>query len=334
MSNIDAVTSKLSKFLVTEFQSIAMLDGFAVKNSIEFVNRLREETIKRTEVMLSFDVVSLYPNVPIPATLNYLNEWLAENGVEPNRAADLMKLTRLCMTQNVFTFRGTCWRIEDGTAMGNSLSPFLANLFLMFLERKLKLDKLFPRFWCRYVDDVFAIVPQRKVDDVLRMLNGTEFSSIKFTKELEQNDQLPFLDVLVQRKERRFEFSLRLNLFTAYNCFQLFKEISSINAHLKATFQTFYSASAFELRSSSRLSHYRMRESSWKSWLLYSQKLLDFVRKLSRQECFAVFQNSQKSAMLLRSLILVMAPQDSSAARTASMLTVNRHSSVDCSAAS
>ena len=51
--------------------------------------------------------------------------------------------------------------------MGNSLSGFLAEIFMSFFEIELKDHPLFPRIWYRYVDDVFAICSCRKIDATL-----------------------------------------------------------------------------------------------------------------------------------------------------------------------
>ncbi|KAJ8936581.1 hypothetical protein NQ318_008053 [Aromia moschata] len=58
----------------------------------------------------------------------------------------------------VYTYNGEYLQQHEGTAMCNSLSPFVANLFMSKFETEAK-DKFeyFPRVWFRYVDDIFAI---------------------------------------------------------------------------------------------------------------------------------------------------------------------------------
>uniref|UniRef100_A0A5S6QBB7 Reverse transcriptase domain-containing protein n=1 Tax=Trichuris muris TaxID=70415 RepID=A0A5S6QBB7_TRIMR len=75
--------------------------------------------------------------------------------------------------------------------MGSSLSLVLAELFMEHFE-EIAFDgdanPLKPAFFKRYVDDCFAIVETEK---------------IKMTMEKEENNRLPFLDVLVLREGRR-----------------------------------------------------------------------------------------------------------------------------------
>ncbi|XP_062557698.1 uncharacterized protein LOC134222553 [Armigeres subalbatus] len=84
--------------------------------------------------------------------------------------------------------------------MGSKLSPLLADVFLSDFEVDLTKEKLSPRIWRRYVDDVFAIIKERYLPQTLDLLNS-KHETIKFTVEKEQNSTLPFLDLLITRKE-------------------------------------------------------------------------------------------------------------------------------------
>ncbi|KAJ8943202.1 hypothetical protein NQ318_000683, partial [Aromia moschata] len=139
--------------------------------------------------------------VPIPQTLDYLRELFELNGLDDNIIKEHIRLTSICMNQNCFQYNGEYFQQHEGTAMGNSSSPFIANLFISKLETEVK-DKFeyFPRVWFRYVDDIFAVFDTKAIslDNFVAKLNN-RFPTIKFTYEVEHNEQLPFLDVLVIR---------------------------------------------------------------------------------------------------------------------------------------
>lgn len=91
--------------------------------------------------------------------------------------------------------------------IGSSLSPKLASFFMLHFENRIKKLSWFPRVYLRYVDDIFAVV---KKDDVekIRLNLSSQFESIKFTSEKEQNNQLPFLDLMVKRIGENLKFSI------------------------------------------------------------------------------------------------------------------------------
>ncbi|KAJ8942166.1 hypothetical protein NQ318_002556, partial [Aromia moschata] len=100
-------------------------------------------------------------------------------------------------------YNGEYFKPHEGTAMGNSLSPFIANLFMSKFETEVK-DKFeyFPRVWFRYVDDIFAVFNTKAIsldNFVAKLIN--RFPTIKFTHEVEHNEQLP-------NSENKLEFDV------------------------------------------------------------------------------------------------------------------------------
>ena len=87
--------------------------------------------------------------------------------------------------------------------MGSYLSPVVVNLFMEYLEKK-TFDSfpLNPKWWMRYVDDVYNnwTHAEEKIMDFIKCLNS-QCNSIKFTIEKEENNFLPFLDVLTTKKQ-------------------------------------------------------------------------------------------------------------------------------------
>ena len=89
----------------------------------------------------------------------------------------------------------------QGAAMGSPLSPVIANIFMEHFETTaLQTLSQRPSLWLRYVDDTFVIWPhsRRELDHFLAHINQ-HHPSIKFTMETEQNNSIPFLDVLVTK---------------------------------------------------------------------------------------------------------------------------------------
>lgn len=207
--NNNAPTEKLAIWLLNKFNSMKLkFESASIKNSIEFVNKIKNEHINDNEMQLSFDIENMYPNVPITQSLDILNDWLVSNNEDAAKVHELVKLTRLCMEENWFQFNGNFYKQNHGCCMGSPLSPFIANLFMSHFETELKNDSNFPRIWHRYVDDVWAVIKKQKLRQFMNRINNSKYATIKFTYEEENNSRLNFLDVTVIRNENKFEFDI------------------------------------------------------------------------------------------------------------------------------
>ena len=155
--------------------------------------------------MASLDVSSLFTNVPLQETIDICVSKLFQDNdtVHGLNKDQFRKLMSFAVQQNHFLFEGKVYDQKDGVAMGSPLGPILANIFMSHLE-----DKCFDSLTCakplvyhRYVDDTFAVFTSKE-----HMLHFYEHvnslhPSIKFTKDEEQCNSLPFLDVLVTRQD-------------------------------------------------------------------------------------------------------------------------------------
>ena len=94
--------------------------------------------------------------------------------------------------------------------MVSPLAPVLADIFMIHLENKImtKLKEVVVLCYRRYVDDTFVIVQKNaKINNITTILNSFH-KDIQFTSVEEQNNELPFLDVLVPRTDKTFVTSV------------------------------------------------------------------------------------------------------------------------------
>ncbi|XP_055306468.1 uncharacterized protein LOC129570775 [Sitodiplosis mosellana] len=207
VSNIGAPSYKLAKWLVAELKKLPKWESFSVKNTYDFVDKVKTVKLNQNEIMTSFDVSSLFPSVPVDIALEVLENHLNNLDIDNDKRQIYIQTARLCMKHNFFQFRDKVYKVEFGTNMGNPLSPIIADLFMSAFEVNLKRQNLLPRVWHRYVDDVWAVINKNEIENVLDILNK-QVETINFTYETEKDGKLPFLDLEVQRIGGDLEFAV------------------------------------------------------------------------------------------------------------------------------
>ena len=160
--------------------------------------------------LCSFDISSLFTNVPLKETIGLCAEALYKDpsSTPPIPQAVFIELMESATSSVEFSFNDTMYNQTDGVAKGSPLGPAVANIFVGYHKSKLFSCVQKPTIYFQYVDDTFAIFKQEgDVDDFLVTLNCLH-PALKFTFEKEQDGKLPFLDILVERTELGFETSV------------------------------------------------------------------------------------------------------------------------------
>lgn len=164
--------------------------------------------------MCSFDIESLYTNIPVSETIDIcINElFTSDNTTILNMNKKQFKLClELALNDTYFFFNNDLYKQLNGVAMGSSLGPNVANIFLCYHETNW-LDNcplaFKPVLYRRYLDDTFLLFKKREhISPFLNYLNA-QHNNIKFTHEVELNSQIAFLDVNIKRDLGNFETSL------------------------------------------------------------------------------------------------------------------------------
>ena len=106
------------------------------------------------------------------------------------------KKVNLCLTSTYFQYNGKHYKQLHGTAMGSPVSVVVAEIVMQNIEEQALATHT--RTVPLYVDDTFNAVHKDGIDDFHEHLNRQN-EGIQFTKEIEENDKIPFLDCLVTR---------------------------------------------------------------------------------------------------------------------------------------
>ncbi|XP_061175938.1 uncharacterized protein LOC133184880 [Saccostrea echinata] len=186
-----------------------------IRDDLDFINHLPDHIQSNTK-LVSFDVVSLYTNIPVDLGIKAVKYWIDRY---PDLLQDrfekefILEGLRIILLNNTFAFGKDHFIQTKGTAMGTKVAPTYATLTLGYLEQKLhhQLATLWGEEdaesiiskWKRFLDDCF-ILWNDNVDRLSvfhQLLNGLD-SNIRFTME-SSDTKLPFLDVLVIKEDTK-----------------------------------------------------------------------------------------------------------------------------------
>ena len=213
-SSRNSPTYELARFLLPILKPLQGCNPSFVKNSQHFVEKINNEDLQPGDRFVSFDVESLYTNVPVREALEVIRKKLEEDQTLQERSQlpinAIMDLLECCLDNSYFQEKDRFYSQNDGLPMGSPLSPIVANIFMEWFESE-ALDHApkKPKLWLRYVDDTFIIWDgsDDELEQFLLHLNSIK-TTIKFTMEKEANNQLPFLDVMVRRNNQKIQTSV------------------------------------------------------------------------------------------------------------------------------
>ena len=105
VSTIGTPPYGISQYLVELIQPTLNKSNYKIPNSSPFVKEVKIWLVKRNEVQVSYDIINLYPSVPINKAL--LVDILVD---QPNNGKDdLMKRTKLCL-KDIYELAQLCLR--------------------------------------------------------------------------------------------------------------------------------------------------------------------------------------------------------------------------------
>lgn len=202
ISSYNSYNFKTAKYLALLLKPCISKCPSYIKDSFDFAKIIKENK-NMPGTMCSLDVTSLFTNVPLDKTIEIAIKKIKI--LHPKLKIDdknLRELFYYCTKRTNFIFNNENYDQINGVSMGSPLAPILAHLYMSELEKNIiKFKGKKPSIFYRYVDDIFIIFngTHREISLFLNFMNKLE-TSIKFTLEIQNDNKLPFLDVMVERK--------------------------------------------------------------------------------------------------------------------------------------
>ena len=120
-----------------------MIDSF-ILNSFSLVYDLKDLRVHDGALLVTLDVQSLYPSIPIHLGVQAV-DWalsLCSDTIPPHKAAFIVRVLHWLLTNNYLEYGGHFYHQKHGTAIGTLVAPPYAIIFMGYLEQK----KLWPRW--------------------------------------------------------------------------------------------------------------------------------------------------------------------------------------------
>ena len=130
-----------------------------VWDTTDFISQLPPQTLENT-ILVSFDVVNLYFNIPYDLRIKAIDYWLKKYPQTLETAINLelvIEGLKFILDNNTFCFNIKYFKQVKGTAMGTKCAPVDATLVLTYLEWTLhnKVGEVFNAELQSYFEDTW-----------------------------------------------------------------------------------------------------------------------------------------------------------------------------------
>ena len=197
ISNCETPTEKVSEFLDNQLKEVMQNGWSYIKDSNDFIKKIKHlKNIPDNAILVTEDVVGLYPSIPYKSGLRALKQVLDRREDKKISTEDFVKMAEFVLKNNYFGINSQVKLQISGTAIGTKFAPPYACTFMDEMETKfLQTQEFQPLVWVRYIDDVFFIWTHGP-DKIVSFM--TEFNNyhlnIKFTY-ASNKENIKFLDL-------------------------------------------------------------------------------------------------------------------------------------------
>ena len=223
-----------ARFIDHVLQPIARSYADYIYNSTTLINMLDSIFVPEGAILVTIDVVSLYPSIPQTECLRIIYEEMFNH--RPLLLTDPNLIIQLLHININFLFAGLCFQQIHGTAMGAAFSPTIANIFMsVTLARFLRTQKTKPLLLARYIDDIFMIWPNKESLDTFLLNLNSYHPHLNFTHNSSKST-IDFLDLTVY-KGPEFPATHKLDIKTFQKPQNLYQYLEYTSAHPRKVFR-------------------------------------------------------------------------------------------------
>ena len=158
VSDCSSETYHTAEFLDHYLYPLSISHASYVKDTYDFVSKVRALRIPTHAFLFTMDVDSLYTNIDIAGGMRAVRNAFNLNPDVTRPDDELLRLLEINLTRNDFLFDDQFFLQVKGTAMGKKFAPSYANLFMAQWETSaLAACPLQPLSYMRYLDDIWGV---------------------------------------------------------------------------------------------------------------------------------------------------------------------------------
>ncbi|MGL5102271.1 MAG: GIY-YIG nuclease family protein [Plesiomonas sp.] len=228
---------RVAEYIDYYLNPLSTRHGSYVKDTWDFVAKIKALVIKEPVMLFSMDVTSLYTNIETERGLKAVRTCFHKYPTIDRPENTLIDLLRLSLTQNDFEFNGEFYLQIKGTAMGKKFAPAYADIYMaQWEEEALAKCPIKPIQYFRYLDDIWGLWGHTEADfqEFVDRLNS-HHESIKLTFTLSEH-KIDYLDVTVF-KGADFQETGKLDLKVFFKSTDTHALLHKRSYHPKHTFR-------------------------------------------------------------------------------------------------
>ena len=199
VSSCGCITENISVIVDWFLKPLIQTIPSYVSDTKDFLQKLRTVGPKPDNALLvTLDVVALYPSIPIDRGLSALSLFLEEKHFDFKVRTGIVDLARLVLTLNFFEFNDVLYHQVSGTAIGTVMAVCYSIIYMhMFECNAISSYHIKPFLWLRYIDDIFGIWVHGE-EELIRFIDYLNLidPNIRFTANF-SSAKVNFLDVEV-----------------------------------------------------------------------------------------------------------------------------------------
>ena len=140
VSSCGSVTYGVAKELTKILKPLVGKSPHHINSTHDFVEQVKHINLAPGECLSSYDVSALFSSVPVDPALKVIKDLLEKDPTLKERTVlpveDITLLLEFCLNNTYFSFQGQFYEQVKGVAMGSTVSPFVANLYMECFEQK------------------------------------------------------------------------------------------------------------------------------------------------------------------------------------------------------